>query len=228
MVSHAELVGRIAIGACLGGVIGYERDRHGRPVGLRTHLIVAMAAATFMVVSAQFVYYQRYGKDDLVNVDGSRIAASVVSGIGFLAGGTILRTGLTVQGITTAAGLWLVTAIGLCAGGGMFIEAVSVTALGILALTALRRFEDKDDERIRRRIIIVMGDGAPSVSAIVDGLVGVGAIAAEVEYERRLDDKKKVTVTLDVRLPARIGLATLIEHLESQPGVRRVHVQAPG
>jgi putative Mg2+ transporter-C (MgtC) family protein len=228
MVSHAELIGRIAIGACLGGVIGYERDRHGRPVGLRTHLIVAMAAATFMVVSAQFVYFQRYGKDDLVNVDGSRIAASVVSGIGFLAGGTILRTGLTVQGVTTAAGLWLVTAIGLCAGGGMFVEAVSVTALGILALTALRRFEDKDDERIRRRIIIVLGEEAPTVSTIVDALVGLGAIASEVEYERRLDDKKKVTVTLDVRLPARIGLAALIEHLESHPGVRRVHVQAPG
>ncbi len=228
MVSHAELVGRIVVGACLGGVIGYERDRHGRPVGLRTHLIVAMAAATFMVVSAQFVYFQRYGKDDLVNVDGSRIAASVVSGIGFLAGGSILRSGLTVQGITTAAGLWLVTAIGLCSGGGMYVEAVSVTAIGILALTALRRFEDKDDERVRRRILVVLGDEAPSVSAILDALVGLGATAVEVEYERRMDDKKRVTVTLDVRLPARIGLATLIERLESQPGVRRIRVQAPG
>src|SRR5580693_4745533 len=163
MVSHAELVGRIVVGTCLGGVIGYERDRHGRPVGLRTHLIVAMAAATFMVVSAQFVYFQRYGKDDMVNVDGSRIAASVVSGIGFLAGGSILRAGLTVQGITTAAGLWLVTAIGLCSGGGMYVEAVSVTAIGLVALTALRRFEDKDD-RVRRRILLVLDDGAPPVS----------------------------------------------------------------
>jgi putative Mg2+ transporter-C (MgtC) family protein len=226
MVSHAELIGRIVVGACLGGVIGYERDRHGRPVGLRTHLIVAMAAATFMVVSAQFVYMQSYGKDDLVNVDGSRIAASVVSGIGFLAGGSILRTGTTLQGITTAAGLWLVTAIGLCSGAGMYVEAVSVTAIGILALTALRRFEDKDDERVRRRILVVLGEGAPPVSAIVDALVELGAIAAEVEYERRLDDKKRVTVTLDVRLPARIGLTRLIDRLESQPGVRRIHVQA--
>src|SRR5277367_5974718 len=100
MISHAELVGRIAFGACLGGVIGYERDRHGRPVGLRTHLIVAMTAATFMVISSQFVYWQHYGKDDLVEVDASRIAASVVSGIGFLAGGSILRSGINVQGLT--------------------------------------------------------------------------------------------------------------------------------
>jgi putative Mg2+ transporter-C (MgtC) family protein len=227
VVSHLELVGRIAAGACLGGIIGYERDRHGRPVGLRTHLLVAMAAATFMVVSAQFVYLQRYGKEDLVSVDGSRIAASVVSGIGFLAGGSILRSGAAVQGITTAAGLWLVTAIGLCSGAGMYVEAVAVTAFGIMALTALRRFEDKDDERIKRRILLVLGDGAPEVSSIVDLLHGLGAVVSDVEYERRLDDKKRVTVTLDVRLPSKLGLGALIERLESQPGARRVHVQTP-
>src|SRR5580700_10123209 len=144
MVSHVELVGRIAVGACLGGIIGYERDRHGRPVGLRTHLIVAMAAATFMVVSSQFVYFQHYAKEDLVAVDSSRIAASVVTGVGFLAGGTILRQGLTVQGLTTAAGLWLVTAIGLSSGAGMFVESAVVTGMGMVALTVLRRFEDKN------------------------------------------------------------------------------------
>ncbi|APR78722.1 Mg(2+) transport ATPase protein C [Minicystis rosea] len=226
MTNHFELVGRIAVGAVLGGVIGYERDRHGRPAGLRTHLLVAMAAATFMVVSAHFVYFQHYGKDDLVSVDGSRIAASVVSGIGFLAGGAILRSGASVQGLTTAAGLWLVTAIGLCAGGGMFIEAVAVTALGILALTTLRRFEDKDDDRVGRRISIVLGEDAPGLSAIMSTLQGLGAIVADAEYERRLDDKKRVTVTLDVRLPAKIGLAELLERLESQPGVRRVQVRS--
>jgi putative Mg2+ transporter-C (MgtC) family protein len=185
-----------------------------------------MAAATFMVVSAQFVYFQHYGKDDLVSVDGSRIAASVVAGIGFLAGGSILRSGATVQGLTTAAGLWLVTAIGLCAGGGMYVEAVSVTGLGIVALTALRRFEDKDDERIRRRISIVLGEEVAGVSAIVDVLQGLGAVVTEMDHDRRLDDKKRVSVTLDVRLPAKITVAALVEHLETQPGVRRVHVQA--
>src|SRR4051812_35791951 len=114
MLTHTEMITRIAVGAVLGGVIGYERDVHRRPVGLRTHLLVAMTAATFMVISSQFVYWQHYQKDDLVGVDASRIAASVVSGIGFLAGGAILRTGLTIQGLTTAAGLWLVTAIGMC------------------------------------------------------------------------------------------------------------------
>jgi putative Mg2+ transporter-C (MgtC) family protein len=228
MVSHLELVGRIAFGAFLGGVIGYERERHGRPVGLRTHLLVAMAASTFMVVSAQFVYFQHYGKDDLVTVDGSRIAASVVSGIGFLAGGSILRSGATVQGLTTAAGLWLVTAIGLCTGGGMHAEASAVTVFGILALTFLRRFEDKDVARVRRRIMLVLGEGAPGVSEIVDRLQALDVIVGDVEYDRRFDDKKRVSVAVDVRLPAKLDLAALIEALESQPGVRRVHVRAAG
>src|SRR5579863_5583448 len=155
MMSHAEMLIRIGLGAALGGVIGYERDRHRRPVGLRTHLLVALAAATFMVISSQFVYFQHYAKDDLVAIDTSRIAASVVSAVGFLAGGAILRTGVTVQGLTTAAGLWLVTAIGMCSGAGMFVESAAVTFMGIVALTVLRRFEDKDDHLMRRRVSVV-------------------------------------------------------------------------
>src|ERR1700685_1006931 len=101
----------------LGAVIGYERDIHGRPAGLRTHALVALASSTFMVVSTHMVYFQHYQHGDLVEVDSSRIAASVVSGIGFLAGGAILRTGFTIQGLTTAAGLWLGAAGGVGGGG---------------------------------------------------------------------------------------------------------------
>src|SRR4051794_22569976 len=102
---------RILVGTLLGAAIGFERDLHGRPAGLRTHAIVALASATFMVVSTRFIYFQRYAAGDLVSVDTSRIAASVVSGIGFLGAGAILRTGITIRGLTTAAGLWLVSAI---------------------------------------------------------------------------------------------------------------------
>jgi putative Mg2+ transporter-C (MgtC) family protein len=227
MVNHVEFLARIAAGAALGGVIGFERDRHGRQVGLRTHLIVAMAAATFMVVSAKFVYFQHYAKDDLVAVDPSRIAASVVAGIGFLAGGSILRSGATIQGLTTAAGLWLVTAIGMCAGAGMYVEAVAVTAMGIVALTALRRFEDKDDRLTRRRISLVLGDESPGVSDIVQALRELGAIVSDMDYDRRLDEKRRVNVTLDARVPVSVTIETLVDRLEKQPGVRRVHVVAP-
>ena len=225
-VDHVELLTRIAVAGLLGGVIGFERLRHGRPVGLRTHLLVSMASATFMVVSAKFVYFQHYSKDDLVAVDPSRIAASVVSGIGFLAGGSILRTGATIQGLTTAAGLWLVTAIGLCCGAGMFVEGAVTTGLGMLALTAVRKLEAKDD-RIRRRISIVLADGeGGTVSDLVKQLSTLGAVVGDMDYERRLDDKRRLEVTFDVKLPRNLELGRLIECLESIPGVRRVNVQA--
>ena len=87
MTQSGELLIRLAVGTVLGGVIGYERDVQGRPAGLRTHFIVALASTTFMLVSTHFVYFRHYAKDDLVTVDASRIAASVVTGIGFLGAG---------------------------------------------------------------------------------------------------------------------------------------------
>jgi putative Mg2+ transporter-C (MgtC) family protein len=224
MIGHAEMIMRIGAGALLGGVIGYERDVHRRPVGLRTHLIVSMAAATFMVLSSQFVYWQHYGKDDLVGVDASRIASSVVSGIGFLAGGAILRTGVTVQGLTTAAALWLVTAIGMCAGAGMYVESAIVTGFGIIALTVFRRFEDKNVQR--RRVAVSLGAGAGGVEPVLDSIRKLGATAVEVEYERHLDDdKRKILIVIDIHVSEKVPLPTVIAAIESVPGVRRVHVQ---
>src|SRR5262245_60045364 len=136
MLPHLELVLRICVGTALGAVIGYDREVRGHAAGLRTHVLVALASSTFMVVSTHFVYAQGYGNGDVVRVDPSRIASTVVSGIGFLAGGAILRFGLTVQGLTTAAGLWLVSAIGLAAGGGMYLESAVATVIGMATLTA--------------------------------------------------------------------------------------------
>ncbi len=224
MIGHGEMVARIAAGAFLGGVIGYERDRHRRPVGLRTHLIVAMTAATFMVVSSQFVYWQHYGKDDLVAIDTSRIAASVVSGIGFLAGGSILRTGVNVQGLTTAAALWLVTAIGMCAGAGMYVEGVIVTGFGIVALTVLRRFEDKNDDVVVREVSLVLA-GVEVVTEVTNKLKEMSIVVAEFDYDHRLeDDKKRVEVRFGMSVPVHLGIEKVIAAIEAVPGVRRVQV----
>jgi putative Mg2+ transporter-C (MgtC) family protein len=227
MLSHTELVARIAAGAALGAVIGYERLRHGRPAGLRTHILVTMGAATFMVVSSQFVYYQGYGKEDLVSVDTSRIAAQVVSGIGFLAGGAILRSGPSVQGLTTAAGLWLASAIGLCTGSGMYVEGAIVTLLGVVALTVLRLFEAKDEQVLHRRITVVLGEGAPATSELVASICEIGGVVAELDYDEHLGDRQEISLSLDVRLPTAVGFAKLIEVLERRPGVRRIKVRPP-
>jgi putative Mg2+ transporter-C (MgtC) family protein len=166
MGNGVELLTRLVVGTVLGAIIGYERRLHGRPAGLRTHLLVALASTTFMLVSTQFVYFQHYGKNDLVTIDTSRIAASVVTGVGFLGGGAILRIGANVQGLTTAAGLWLVAAIGLSAGGGMYGISAAATAIGVAALTVMRRLERKDDDVVRRKIALTLDEAAPPLKTI--------------------------------------------------------------
>jgi putative Mg2+ transporter-C (MgtC) family protein len=216
-----DLLLRILVGTALGAIIGYERDVHGRPAGLRTHALVALASSTFMVVSTHFVYFQHYGKEDLIAVDASRIAASVVSGIGFLAGGAILRTGLSVQGLTTAAGLWLVAAIGLATGGGMYLVGTFATALGVLALTLLWRFEDK--QIINRRMSIAL-DGDPArMSAILARLKQLGATVSQLDYENQIAEVK-LAVTFDIRIPSGRDPQAVVELVEAEAGVKRVRL----
>jgi putative Mg2+ transporter-C (MgtC) family protein len=220
-----ELVIRIAVGTALGAVIGYERDIHGRPAGLRTHALVALASATFMVVSTHLAYYQHYRAGDFTEVDGSRIAASVVSGIGFLAGGAILRNGFTIQGLTTAAALWLVAAIGLCAGGGMYVESVAATAIGFAALTVLRRFEDKDD-RVRRRLTLTLTEAAIATDKLVAKLAALDLLPT-VEGWNRESAASLRQLTLAVRLPRVDGETVLVTALEAEPGISRMQLDPP-
>lgn len=222
MSLDVELIVRILVGTALGSIIGYERDIHGRPAGLRTHAIVALASATFMVVSTHLVFFQGYHEGDFAEVDGSRIAASVVSGIGFLAGGAILRSGLNIQGLTTAAGLWLVAAIGLCAGAGMYVESVAATSIGVVTLTILRRFEDKDD-RVRRRLTLTLTDAALPTDELVAKLDALDLLPSVEGWNKETTASLR-HLTLAVRLPSTDGEARLVAVLEAEPGIARMQL----
>jgi putative Mg2+ transporter-C (MgtC) family protein len=222
--AHLELLLRIVLGTVLGAMIGFERDLHGRPAGLRTHTIVALASATFMVVSTRFVFFQHYLSTDLVAIDPSRIAASVVSGIGFLGAGAILRTGITVRGLTTAAGLWLVAAIGMAAGGGMYVEATFTTAVGLAALTLLRRFEDRGGPTVRRRVTVVIDETKCPVGTLQERLTHAGAVVAQEQYERPSDDGR-VRLTFEVRTAVAVATHDLGRALEDLDGVHQIKVE---
>ena len=213
---------RILLGTVLGGAIGYERDLHGRPAGLRTHAIVALASATFMVVSTRFVYFQHYVEGQLIEVDASRIAASVVSGIGFLGAGAILRTGLTIKGLTTAAGLWLVSAIGMAAGGGMYLVSVFVTIIGLSALTLLRRFEDRAGPVSNQRVTVTV-DNASVHDLVASALTSVGSTLSHDEYERNVDGLLRLTFEARMTGPSR--LPDLARAIEAVPGVRALKIE---
>src|SRR5690348_11877594 len=126
-----EALLRLALAGVLGGLIGLEREVREREAGLRTHLLVAVGAALFTIAGA-------YGFDSARAIDPTRVAAQVVTGIGFLGAGAIIRQGFSVRGLTTAATLWVVAAVGLASGAGYYSGAVITTAVVLVALWPLR------------------------------------------------------------------------------------------
>jgi putative Mg2+ transporter-C (MgtC) family protein len=132
--TQLELSLRLATGLVLGAIVGFEREMHGQPAGFRTHSLVSTGSALFTIVSA-------YGFTGSLH-DPTRIAAQIVSGIGFIGAGTILQYRGHIRGLTTAASLWSVAAIGMAAGAGMYVMAAIGTGLIVVILTALDRVED--------------------------------------------------------------------------------------
>lgn len=136
-----ELILRLSIAALLGGLIGFERERLSWVAGLRTHMLVCLGATLIMMVS-QYGFHQVITAG-YITLDPSRMAAQVVSGIGFLGAGTILFLKNVVRGLTTAASLWAVAAVGLAVGGGLYLAAVFTTALILVILAGIKPLEKK-------------------------------------------------------------------------------------
>jgi putative Mg2+ transporter-C (MgtC) family protein len=133
-VGDPELLARLALAAVLGMVVGFEREHAGHTAGVRTHLLVAVGSALFTELS--FVAFGAGG-----DADAARVAAQIVSGIGFLGAGAILRYGRVVRGLTTAASIWAVAAIGLAVGGGMYLAAIVATVLALVILAVVKPIE---------------------------------------------------------------------------------------
>lgn len=218
VIPAIEMLMRMGAGTFLGAAVGYERERSGHPAGLRTHLLVGLASTTFMLVSNQFIYFQHYRKEDLIAVDTSRIAASVVTGIGFVGAGAIIRNGMNVQGLTTAASLWLVAAIGLAAGGGMYTVAFVATLLALFCLTILRQIEGIRWHICQRQIEIVSKKSILNRNDILTELNTLGHVVKDLECD---DDftKDELRLTFELRLANEHAVEPLLARLESLPGI---------
>nr|WP_300003783.1 MgtC/SapB family protein [Tissierella sp.] len=134
MVGNLELVLRLLLATLIGGLIGIERENTNRPAGLRTHILVTVGSALIMLISTQ-----NFGEGN----DPARLAAQVVSGIGFLGAGTIIRTGNTIRGLTTAASLWVCGGIGLAIGSGYYLGGITTAIIVFLSLGLLNNLETK-------------------------------------------------------------------------------------
>jgi putative Mg2+ transporter-C (MgtC) family protein len=140
--SFFESALRLLLAVACGAVLGWDREAHGREAGLRTHIMVALGAAGFTLVAVEM--YEALIKVDVASGGQAvRIVSAIIGGIGFLGAGAILHSGHRVHGLTTAAGLWVVAAIGISAGAGYYSNALLVTGLGFFTLVVLRRLEPR-------------------------------------------------------------------------------------
>jgi putative Mg2+ transporter-C (MgtC) family protein len=168
-LSWLEILFRVGLAAVLGGAIGFERELRERDAGLRTHMLVSVGAALFTLVSAFAWTDWQFSNASGVGFDPTRIAAQVVTGIGFLGAGAIIRQGLSVRGLTTAATLWVVAAIGMATGAGFYSAAVITTVLVLLSLYPLRIVAYRVSERLRPEegwLAVELAAGATTVSVL--------------------------------------------------------------
>jgi putative Mg2+ transporter-C (MgtC) family protein len=153
MIPNQEILLRLVLGALIGGIVGFEREIHGRAAGFRTQLIVCVAAVLIMVTSENY-YFHIHNLDSTLRIDPARISAGALIGIGFLGSGVIVKSGYAVRGLTTAASIWIVSAIGLAIGGGLYFEGLVTTAITIIALMVLRVIERRIKTLRFKRIMI--------------------------------------------------------------------------
>ena len=162
-LTHWELLGRLGLAAALGGAIGIEREIRDHEAGFRTHMLVSLGSAIFTVASAYgFEGFLNSGAN-VVRADPTRIAAQIVTGIGFLGAGAIIRDGMNVRGLTTAATLWTVAAVGLCCGSGYYAAAAIGALVVLIALWPFRILADRTIDRWRQgssRVLLEVEPGA--------------------------------------------------------------------
>jgi|GEM_PF-89541 len=154
LVIELMMLGRMALAIALCAVIGVEREFHGRPAGLRTHLLVGGGAALIMIIGVTFAQRTLAGADSAVTLDIARLVAGVVTGIGFLGAGTIIRQGDWVRGLTTAASVWFVAGVGIATGLGLYVIAAGATGVGFLVLFGVSRLESRMPNLIRRTMVL--------------------------------------------------------------------------
>lgn len=164
-----SIVLRLVLAGVLGGVIGFERDMHGRAAGLRTNLLVCMGSALFMLVS-EIVANRAMGSSMGTTIgrfaDPGRIAAQIITGIGFIGAGAIIKEGFNVRGLTTAACLWLVAGIGMAVGAGLYQLGIYSTVIGVVALVALKNL-DKLYPRDSYRTLVIVTPNETDLSDII-------------------------------------------------------------
>jgi putative Mg2+ transporter-C (MgtC) family protein len=216
-----EALLRLALAAVLGGLIGVERELREREAGLRTHLLVALGSALFTIVGAYGFHEFLESGQAVVRADPTRIAAQIVTGIGFLGAGAIIRQGLSVRGLTTAATLWVVAAVGLAAGAGYYSGAVITTAVVLIALWPLRILAYRLLHRFRPddgRLLVELASGTPP-GELIEEVERSGARIDSIDVSQE-GDRRRLAFAL--ALPRELAAPRLVARIADVPHVADV------
>jgi len=204
---------RLVLAAALGALIGGEREIHGHPAGIRTHMLVALGSGLFTVLSIH-----GFGQGPGVPIDPTRIAAQIVSGIGFLGAGAILKDGIVIRGLTTAASLWATAAVGMAAGAGEYVIGAVGAGIVLVSLwpinTLAERLRGSATPEVQLRLHLERVDLVGRVSSILlDHKLEIGSISTQ-----RLS-KNSYQADLMVRARRSAGLTAALEALSGVEGI---------
>ncbi|HSW36698.1 MAG TPA: MgtC/SapB family protein [Candidatus Limnocylindrales bacterium] len=220
-ITHWEISIRLFLAVFLGGLVGFERERLNRPAGLRTHILVCAGAALIMMVSAYgFVDHAAAG----IISDPGRIAAQVVTGVGFLGAGTILQHRGSVRGLTTAASIWVVSGIGLAIGIGFYAGAVVTTFFVLLSLIFVRRAEKKYFLNRRLKKLVITAVDQPGLLGKLGNVLGdllINIRRSEIGDPEQLSDDLTELIEIEflLQVPYDLDLKHLFSRLFCLPGV---------
>lgn len=213
-ITNIEIAIRLTLSLVLGGLIGLERESMGRPAGFRTHILVSIGSTLLMIVSAYAFSEFMIGR-----YDPGRIAAQVVSGIGFLGAGTIMREGANVRGLTTAASLWTVAGIGLTVGTGFYFAAILATFLVVLTLVLLNQLEWNYLSSKHEILTLLIQDTPGQLARVFAVLAKHDVNIYNVELSA--EDTGEAKLDLEIELSQKVSRIRIIEELVSTPGVKR-------
>jgi putative Mg2+ transporter-C (MgtC) family protein len=211
-ISIGEIAVRLVVAAALTGLVGLEREWRERAAGLRTHMLVGVGSALFTLVSAYGFNEFLVGSTNVVRTDPTRIAAQIVTGIGFLGAGAILRQGLTIRGLTTAAGLWVAAAIGMAVGAGFYSAALLGTGVVLVGLGPLRWAEGYIVAgcRAARPLEVDLRPDQP-LAPVLAILEARRAKVQRIHLEEGGDEGRELR--LEVQLPPSVSGREVVEHL---------------
>ncbi len=212
---------QLGLAVVLGGLIGLEREFHGRPAGLRTHILVCLGAALAMVGTVHLYRQAPEQAASPLRIDPGRIAAGVLTGIGFIGAGAVLRLRGTNRGLTTAACIWFVAAIGVVLGMGAYVAAVVGTIGALAVLMLLHPLEKLISPDAYRELIVVAELGDEMFSRVRGLIEGLGVKADGGEFKQDMV-KDEIEITFNVKYRGKEMAEILARHLRELPGVRSI------